>query len=174
MTNIKGDRVVLRAVEPSDVNWLYSWENDVDVWPVSGTLSPFSHHTLSQFIEAQREDIYSSRQLRLMISTLDESSVVGVVDLFEFDPHNLRAGVGIMIAPAFRRLGYAADALLSLERYASNFLRVHQLWCNVEEDNKASLALFTSLGYVSIGVKRDWNISPEGYKSEVIFQKIIE
>ncbi len=172
MANIKGNKVILRAVEPSDIDLLYQWENDMQIWGVSGTLSPFSHHTLSLFIEAQREDIFTSKQMRLMICVGDTLQTVGTLDIFEFDPLHHRAGVGIMVASAFQRCGYAADALLALERYAVDFLRLHQLWCNVEEDNIASLKLFSSLGYVQIGVKQDWNSTPEGYKSEILLQKI--
>ncbi len=171
MTNIQGSKVTLRAVEPSDIDILYGWENDTNIWGVSGTLSPFSHHTLSLFIEAQRQDIFASRQMRLMICT-HEGEAVGALDLFEFDPLHQRAGVGIMVAPEFQRCGYAADALLAAERYAIEFLRVHQLWCNIEEDNVASLALFASVGYVQVGLKKDWNSTPDGFKSEVLLQKI--
>lgn len=173
MVNIRGEKVVLRAVEPADEELLYQWENDVDVWGVSGTVSPFSHHTISRFIEAQREDIFSSRQMRLIICDAESGVAVGAVDLFEFEPLHQRAGVGIMIAPSFRRHGYAQDALSAIERYAIDRLRLHQLWCNIEEDNLASLSLFESLGYNQIGVKRDWNLTSTGYKAEIILQKVI-
>ncbi len=172
MVNIKGDLVTLRAVEPEDIAPLYEWENDTSLWGVSGTVAPFSHHTLEQFIEAQRVDIYSSRQMRLMICRHD-GVTVGAVDLFEFEPQHHRAGVGIMIATEERKRGYAKDALLTIESYARQYLEIHQLWCNIEIDNKASLALFESVGYTQIGVKQDWNYTPAGYKSEVMLQKFM-
>ncbi len=172
MTNIQGKKVLLRAVEPSDIQLLYEWENDTDIWGVSGTTSPFSHHTLSLFVEAQQQDIFSSRQLRLIICTLG-GEAVGALDIFEFDPFHQRAGVGIMVASEYQRCGYGADALLAAERYAVDYLRVRQLWCNIEEDNLASLALFSSLGYEQVGVKRDWNVRGEGYISEILLQKIL-
>ena len=171
MVNIKGELVMLRAVEPEDITSLYEWENDTSLWGVSGTVAPFSHHTLAQFIDAQHVDIYSSRQMRLMICRPD-SVVVGAVDLFEFEPQHHRAGVGVMIAPEYRKCGYAKDALRTLETYARQYLEIHQLWCNIEADNSASLALFSSVGYTQIGIKQDWNYSSAGYKSEIMFQKI--
>ncbi len=170
--NIKGENITLRAVEPSDINALYAWENDTSLWGVSGTVAPFSHHTLSLFVEAQKEDIYSSRQMRLMIC--DESGVsVGALDIFEFEPQHHRAGVGIVIAPTERGKGYALDALKTVESYARTYLEMRQLWCNVEEDNAPSLALFAKAGYVEVGVKRDWNYTPKGYKSEILLQHIL-
>ena len=40
--NIEGRTIRLRAVEPGDVDLMYEWENDCDIWPVSGTTEPFS------------------------------------------------------------------------------------------------------------------------------------
>ncbi|WP_227625579.1 hypothetical protein [Geofilum rubicundum] len=39
---IQNDEVLLRAVEPGDVDLLYDWENRMELWPVSNTLAPFS------------------------------------------------------------------------------------------------------------------------------------
>lgn len=100
---------------------------------------------------------------------------VGAVDLFEYDPLNRRAGIGILIYGAEnRRKGYAREALGILCRYAREQLRLHQLWCTVGAGNAASLALFRQAGFVETGVRRDWLWSPEGFLDELLFQKILD
>ena len=42
MLNLKGKQVYLRALEPTDLDFLYKLENDTSVWEVSGTLKPYS------------------------------------------------------------------------------------------------------------------------------------
>lgn len=163
----------MRALEPCDIDALYAWENDTCVWSVSGTTSPFSRHTLERFIEEQRFDIFQTRQLRLIIETLG-GEAVGAVDLFEFDPQSLRAGVGILIHDTTQRgKGYASDTLATLCNYSHTVLGLHQLWCNVGADNAASLALFRKAGFAEIGIKRDWTRTPEGYRDEIMMQKIL-
>ena len=171
--NIKGKISHLRALEPSDVEALYRWENDLTLWRVSGTLAPFSRHTLSQLISEQQYDIYATRQQRLIIEN-NEGEVVGAVDLLEFDPQNLRAGVGIIVDESYRQRGYAKDALLALESYAKDILHLHQLWCGVTEGNKASEALFRSVGYQLSGVRKEWTSVDGEWQDELIFQKILE
>ena len=39
---LKGKYVKLRAIEPEDVDLIYEWENDFELWNVSETLKPFS------------------------------------------------------------------------------------------------------------------------------------
>lgn len=107
--NIEGNLCRLRALEPEDLDAMYGWENDTDSWRVSGTVAPFSRHVLSRLIDEQQFDIYATRQMRLVIESLD-GTAVGAVDMFEFDPQNLRAGVGIIVAPPYRKQGYAQDA----------------------------------------------------------------
>lgn len=99
----------------------------------------------------------------------------GCIDLFEYDPLNRRAGIGILIYGAEnRRKGYAREALGILCRYAREQLRLHQLWCTVGAGNAASLALFRQAGFVETGVRRDWLWSPEGFLDELLFQKILD
>jgi len=171
--NLEGRLCRLRALEPADTDLLYKWENDPAVWNVSGTLAPFSRFALEALVESQRYDLFQSRQLRLVVETLD-GRPLGAVDLFEVDPLHRRAGVGILIhRPEDRGCGYATDALAILIDYARRILGLHLLWCGVETDNAASLALFRRLGFETIGVKRAWNWSPDGWKDELSMQLIL-
>lgn len=170
--NILGDGVILRGVEPEDIELMYGIENDIDTWGVSGTTQPFSRYMLERFVESQRLDIYESRSLRLMATDL-EGGVVGIVDLFEFDPYNHRAGVGIYVIEPYRRCGYGRRILDTLHRYCRDRLQLHQLWCDIGADNEASLALFEGAGYDVIGVKRDWRWFDGEYHSDVTLQVIL-
>ena len=91
------ENIMLRALEPEDLEYLYTWENNMDLWDVSDTLTPFSHFTLKKYIESSHKDIYSSKQLRLMIVRIEDKTPIGLVDLYDFDPYHQRAGIGIMI-----------------------------------------------------------------------------
>ena len=170
--SLEGELTRLRALEAEDVDLLYVWENDPAVWGDSGTLAPFSRHTLRRFLDEQRFDLYAARQLRLVVETLD-GRAVGLVDLFEFEPVDLRAGIGILIHGAGDRgRGFASDALDVLCRYARQVLGLHQLWCSVAPDNAASLTLFRRAGFVECGRKREWRRTPDGWADELLLQKI--
>ena len=97
MQLLKGELVALRAMEPTDLELLYRWENDSDVWTISNTRTPFSKYVLKNFIETSSQDIYTAKQLRLMIDENATGETIGIIDLFDFDPFHLRVGVGILI-----------------------------------------------------------------------------
>jgi diamine N-acetyltransferase len=52
-------------------------------------------------------------------------------------------------------------------------LRLHQLYANISEDNLASIHLFKSNGFELIGTKKDWRRTLDGWKNELMFQKIL-
>lgn len=171
--HIEGAKIRLRAVEPEDIELMYRWENDSEVWEVSGTLVPFSRHTLRRFLEEQQFSVVQTGQQRFMIEN-EEGCAVGAVDLFGFDPMHDRAGIGILIADEEdRRRGYARDAIETLCRYGREVLGLHQLWCNVAAGNSASLGLFHACGFEAIGLKRDWLRRVDGWEDEWTLQRIL-
>lgn len=174
--HLEGMSVRLRAVEPADADLMYAWENDCGIWSVSGTLAPFSRRQIACFIEREQDaDILRSGQLRLVVERLDEGRAVGMIDLFDFDPLNRRAGVGILVhAEGDRCRGYASEAVELLCRYGASRLHLHQLWCEVTEDNEASLRLFRRAGFCETGCRRDWLWTPGGFRDVVIMQRVLE
>jgi diamine N-acetyltransferase len=165
-------KVQFRALEPDDIDLLYEWENNAEIWEVSNTYEPFSKYILSKYIKDSQRDIYEAKEVRMIIETID-GVAVGAIDLFDFDPFHFRAGVGILIHDEKnRKQGYASDALQLLCIYASNYLRLHQLYANISEENLASIQLFTSNGFELCGTKKDWRNTLDGWKNELMFQKI--
>lgn len=177
MNPLSGKNTRLRAIEPADLEIIYEWENDPENWLISNTITPFSRHVLSRYIEQAHKDIHEARQLRLMIDLMDESGnskeTIGTVDLFDFDPVHERAGMGILIANQENRMkGFAYESLSILIRYAFETLHLHQLYCNISNDNVASLNLFAKLGFLQIGIKRDWLRERDGWR-DVCFLQLI-
>ncbi len=147
--------LLLRALEPEDIDLLYRYENDRDIWLVSGTTAPYSRYVLKKYIENSFADIYETRQLRLIIEKLGEA--IGSVDIFDFDAHNSHAGVGVIIFDSSERgKGYAKEAIGLLINYCFKTLSLNQIYCNITTDNHASFALFQSLGFREIGVRKEW------------------
>ncbi len=178
-----GELIQLRALEPADLTRLYKWENDSSIWSVSGTLVPFSRFVLEEFVNQAHQDIYTNKQLRLMIDLRyfdDEEDAdggeirsIGCVDLFEFDPKNKRAGVGILISDqAVRGKGFATEALHLLIDYGFNILDLHQIYSNVRVDNESSVALFKKLGFEVTGLKQDWVYNQGRFYDEYTMQLI--
>lgn len=175
MQTLQGNLIHLRALEPTDLDFLYQLENDENVWEVSNTTKPFSKYILKEYLDNSHRDIYEVKQLRLVICTAEENKTVGFIDLFDFEPKHQRVGVGIVIFDAQDRgKGYAAEALNMVENYVSVHLKMHQLYANISADNNRSITLFEKAGYKKSGEKKDWIVSENGFKDELFYQLIIK
>lgn len=173
MQILENRTISLRAPEPEDLDLLYIWENEPSIWQVSGTLTPFSRYILKQYLEHAAKDIYQVKQLRLMIQLISNHRPVGAVDLFDFEPHHRRAGLGILIAdPSDRRQGYAREALETMTAYCFDVLHLHQVYCNIAAGNKASIKLFEEAGFKESGRKKEWLFDGSTYEDELLFQRV--
>lgn len=162
----------LRAMEPSDIESIYLWENDPEVWRVSGTTAPLSLQRIAQFIEEQSYDLYATRQMRLIVEC--KEIAVGTLDIVEFDPQHLRFGIGILIyAPESRRNGYAHAAIEAIKDYARNTLALKQIWASIAADNSASIALFEGCGFTLCGTRKAWLRTQHGYIDQLEYQCIL-
>jgi diamine N-acetyltransferase len=173
MITLKGTNIFLRALEPEDLEFIYAVENDENIWEVSNTITPYSKFLIRQYLENAHQDIYEAKQLRLAVCKKDTSEAIGLIDLFDFDAKNKRAGVGIIIQNEIdRNSGFGKEALALMIDYSFQQLQLHQLFANIGTDNKASLSLFTKFGFTEIGVKKDWNFNNNAFHDEAVFQLI--
>ena len=172
MITLKGENISLRALEPEDLEFIHTIENDESVWEVSNTQTPYSKFLIKQYLEHSQKDIFEVKQLRLVISNYNDDTL-GLIDLFDFDFKNKRAGVGILVKDATnRKKGYGSEALQLLIKYSFTHLGLHQLYCNISEENETSIKLFKTQGFENIGLKKEWNYVNGSYKNEYLFQLI--
>jgi diamine N-acetyltransferase len=173
MVTLQGNTIYLRALEPDDLEFIFAIENDENIWEVSNTQTPYSKFLIRQYLENAHQDIYEAKQLRLAICKKDTFEAVGLIDLFDFDPRNQRAGVGIIIKnETDRNSGFGKEALGLVIDYAFQQLQLHQLFANIGTANTASLALFTTFGFEKIGIRKEWIYINNGFHDEAIFQLI--
>ena len=171
MKTLKGESVFLRALEVSDLDFLYKLENDESLWEVSNTATPYSKFILKQYLDNSHRDIYDIKQLRLVICNSANAEAVGFIDLFDFDPKHNRVGVGIVIfSEENKRKGFASEALKLTCNYAFKHLSVHQVFAGISAENIGSIQLFEKAGFEKAGIIKDWIFSNGIYKDEYFYQ----
>lgn len=168
---LKTEKLYLRALESSDLEFLYNLENDVSIWQVSNTSTPFSKSVLKQYLDQAGLDIYTTRQLRLVICTSGHEQA-GTIDLYDFDPMHQRAGIGIVINKPHQRKYLAFQALGLLLNYCESHLLLHQVYCSIAADNDASIKLFNKSGFITVGKRLDWLRTDTGWLDIVEMQKL--
>ena len=157
---LNDDVITLRALEPTDLDVLFKWENDTDLWTVTDTVAPYSRQVLWQYLENYTADIYQSHELRLMAVLKDTGEAVGIVDLMNYSPLNNRAEFGLLIAAEHRGKGYGHIVL-------------RQIYAYVASDNTTCLHLLHEGGFSTIGTLHQWRRRGTHYHDVVMLQCIL-
>ena len=155
----------LRKIEPSDLPFLYQWENDATSWADSDTHNPLSRHDLHQYIENNTGDIYRDGQLRLMIE--QGGQTLGCIDLFDFDARNRKAAIGMYIAQEARGKGVGSEAVKQLLDYAFDFLHLRMVYAIISVNNQACSHIYEQLGFAHSSPLKDWTLEGDA----ILWQK---
>lgn len=149
--NIYGEKVLLRAIEPSDNKLLLDLINDPNTEKMLGGSSfPVSEVEQAKWICDQmgRQDV-----LRCII--VDRAAIekcIGTIILSDIDRKNGNAQVHLKLLQAGRGKGYGTDALKAVVNYAFHQLRLHCVYAHVLDYNVPSQKLFQKCGFQREGV----------------------
>lgn len=170
---IKGNNILLRALEPEDLPHLVEWENNPENWKVSERLQPYSLADLKSYLNNAQQDILQTGQFRWGIQDLQSNKLIGAIDLYDYNALHQRVGVGIIVNNEFRKKGFAKEALTLLVNYAFNHLMVHQIFALITADNSRSIELFEKNGFVQTGTLKDWYREKDQFVDVLNFQIIL-
>ncbi len=164
----------LRALEPQDLNWLYSVENDAALWPLGWSKWPLSRAVLKSYLETQSGSLFQDGQLRLVYCLTSDSSVpIGIVDLFDYDPIAQKAGVGITVHAQRRGMGHGKRMLGLLLAYCTEVLNLDNLYAHVPVTNVASQRVFEEYKFETVGVLKHWIKRNQRFEDATLVQKLL-
>ncbi len=153
---LSNDTITLRALEPTDIDTLYRWENDSTLWNTGSSITPFSRLQLWEYIQSYDGNIHTAHQLRLIIELKTTQVAIGTIDLYDYDARNNRCNIGILIDPAHQQQGYGTQALTLATDYATQLLGIHSLAAIIATDNTPSIQLFNRCNYTIAATLKDW------------------
>lgn len=150
--NLRGKKVLLRAVEERDLNQLLEIINDEKTEKMLGGFS---------FPVSQKDQNFWYNNLKPMLNQLRcvidvENNCIGMIILSDIDYKNGTAEIHIkLINSGIRRNGYGYDALKTIILYAFQELRLHCVYSYVLDYNVPSQNLFKKLGFKQDGILRE-------------------
>jgi RimJ/RimL family protein N-acetyltransferase len=149
-----GTRVRLRGIEPED--WTAYMRFAADEERTGDLLQP--PRSAEHFRTWAKEQ--AARQIdgdcfRLTVEALDTGAAVGSVGPHAADPRAGRFEYGVTMGADHRRKGYAAEAVVMLQRFMFAERRYHTCEARIFAHNEASLSFHRRLGFVEEGRLRD-------------------
>lgn len=147
-------RVYLRALDASDLERVFVWHNDRELYgQLGGTFRWVSRIAEEEWLH--RRCAYSTSEVNLAICLKDTGEHIGNVYLRNIDWIARNAELHIFIGPAeLRGHGYGREALELVLTHAFNDLGLERIYLYVLASNENAYRLYTKCGFVQEGTLR--------------------
>jgi RimJ/RimL family protein N-acetyltransferase len=142
---IRGERILLRPVEDSDVPSIRRWMNHPEVWRNMDYERPFS-------LEDVREDVRRSREEGVPLTIVVDGRPIGRIGLNQFSRRDRMASLYLYIGePEFWGSGYARESVRTLLSYAFDRYDLWQVELWLLGDNERAHRVYEACGFVRDG-----------------------
>ena len=153
--NIKGKKIILRAIEEEDLPLLHRWANDPVTQDIIGNIhfpSPINFQK-SWFDSLQKDSLNQ----RLAIEA-PSVGLIGISSIMHLDWRNSHAWHGIVLGDVdIRGKGYGIDTVMTTMRYAFDELHLERLDGSIIEYNTPSYSFYCGkLGWKEEGRRKNY------------------
>lgn len=146
----QGELVRLRAMDVSDAEALWRWNEDPEVmrWMNDGYAQ--SPAQVARRLADRPPNAYDD--VLLGIEVLADFALIGLVRLHSAEPELGCAELDIYLGEkAYWGQGYATDAMRTVCRFAFDKMRLHRISLTVVTENQAAHHIYRKVGFVSEG-----------------------
>lgn len=161
---IKGEKVVLRAIEKKDLEFLREMINDPEMEKaVVGWSFPVSEHEQVIWYEKQ---ILNKSSIKFIIEA--DGKNIGLATIDEIDWKNRKALHGIKLyGKDIKGRGYGTEVVNLIMKYAFEELQLNRLYGSILEYNEASIKLYKKCGWTIEGTSRKSIFKNNRYHDEL-------
>lgn len=115
----------------------------------------------------------SSGELKLYAFS-DNDTPLGCVELYNYDPVNRRAAVGLVVSNEHRHQGHGSAMIQQLTDFCMANTSLHQLYADIAATNQPSLHIFQKAGYTHCATLKDWVLRGDKYIDTLRYQLILQ
>jgi RimJ/RimL family protein N-acetyltransferase len=165
--NIKGKKIVLRAIERDDLSLLHKWSNDPNLQDALGDI----HFPSSKDFHVEWYNSIQRDQLNFRFAIeCDELGLVGLSSLMKVDWKNNHAWHGIFLGDKeIRGKGYGRDAVMATMRYAFDELHLERLEGCMIQYNDISINFYCDkLGWRREGIRKNYYYRKGRYWDQIL------
>ncbi|UCC16212.1 MAG: GNAT family N-acetyltransferase [Dehalococcoidales bacterium] len=166
-----GEKVVLRPVKRSDIEYFLKWFNDPEVTQYLGMYLPMTEMAEEKFIEDLGSATAGKRVMFVIEAVEDtDKKPIGSIGLSNIHPKDHHAVFGIAIGEKdYWSKGYGTEAARLIIRYGFEQLNLHRINSFAIAFNERSLRLHLRVGFKEEGREREAIFRNGAYHDHVVF-----
>lgn len=124
-------------------------------------------------LKAIEGESLSSGELKLY-GFNDANDPVGCIELYNYDPVNRRAAVGIVVSNEYRHQGYGSAMIEALSTFCRDNTSLHQVYADIAATNAPSIHIFSKAGYKHCATLHDWVVRADQFIDTYRFQLLLD
>ena len=161
---LKGEKVLLRSIEKSDINIFYDFISDEELrkYDYGYTIPPSKEYVLENF-----NSFFNLRKKYITIVN-EKGVVVGYMTYKEAKDCCNVYSIGITIGRRFWHRGYGMDSINTLLKFLFLNRGAHKIELEVLEFNERAISCYKKCGFIEEGRKRHRSFYEGQYKDVVI------
>ena len=165
---LRGERVLLRALRPDDVEPLWQMRQDRAFWAQTDG-RPLLPRTLGEY-RAQYEAPSTGDDAQFAVEV--DGVLAGRCLVFEVDPLARHAEIGLSLLPEFRGRGLGRDVLRVLLDYGFRSRNLRRIHLQTLASNEPALRAYRAAGFVEEGRRRE-HAWVEGRYDDVVLMAVL-
>ena len=157
-----GERVILRPFEVNDIDTMINILNEPELKKLTGSIS--NDHDAKKTMDEDEikrvSDWYKSRndqtdRLDLAIALKDTNQIIGEVVFNEYDDLTNNVNFRVLMSQSYNNKGLGTEAIQLFIRYGFEHLNLHKISLEVFSFNPRAERVYTKIGFIIEGVKRE-------------------
>ena len=169
---VKGPNLYLRLLDFGDLDRTWEWLHRPDVYMKIGVQVPFTKIQQQRWFANLQN---GNSKIVFAVCLNDDNAHIGNVSLDMIDPRHRNARLSIFIADkSVRGKGFGSEALKLLERYASENLSLHKIWCKTDVGYPEILRFYEKLGFHKEGILKEHELKNGRYVDKAVLAKILD
>lgn len=152
---IKGDKVLLRAIERDDLPLLHTFNNDLAVELAGGGDPPMPQSLARLELEFDSQASGGGRDGSVFAIEADKN-FIGMVVLVNQDAVGRTSEMGITVGnKLYWGKGYGREAVSLIIDYGFRYQNHRKIWLRVQAHNERAIKAYTAVGFVEEGRLRE-------------------
>jgi RimJ/RimL family protein N-acetyltransferase len=168
---LKGEKVLLRAIEREDLPRQWVFNNDIEIELLGGG-DPPGPQSLTRLEAEFGERAQRGGRDGPNFAIEADGKYIGSCGLFHFDhgAHTCEMGIGIGDR-AYWGHGYGRDAIQVLLRYAFRIRNLHKVWLTVNGNNERAIHSYRACGFAEEGRLRQ-HVWSNGHYIDLVYMGV--
>jgi RimJ/RimL family protein N-acetyltransferase len=166
--NIETKRLLMRAIEPEDAQFLADMLNDPEVRNALGAYTlvyPTSKELEERWIA---ESAKKTGEFHVLITSRKGGRPIGMIGVRELNERNGSGHLSIMIERKGWDKGYGTEAITGMLEYLFLRMNMHRIWLRVDENNPRAISCYKNCGFKVEGKLREDHFARGGWQSSLI------